>query len=61
LLKSFLESVEFALQPSFPDRDDFGLIQSKITNVIDSVSLERDAGGKVGSTFPHSALERGLA
>ncbi|MGH6831390.1 MAG: hypothetical protein ACREDG_09605, partial [Methylocella sp.] len=28
------------------DHDDFGLNQSKIMNVIDSKSLERDAGGK---------------
>jgi hypothetical protein len=27
-------------------------------NVIDSMSLERDAGGKPVSTFPHPALER---
>jgi hypothetical protein len=32
------------------------LNQSKIINVIDSNSLERDAGGKPGSTFPHPAL-----
>ena len=38
------------------DHDDFGLNQSKIMNVIDSKSLERDAGGKPGSTFPHPAL-----
>jgi hypothetical protein len=38
------------------DHDDFGLIQSKIMNVIDSKSLERDAGGKPVSTFPHPAL-----
>jgi hypothetical protein len=41
------------------DHDDFGLNQSKIINVIDSKSRERDAGGKPGSTFPHPALERG--
>jgi hypothetical protein len=40
------------------DHDDFGLNQSKIMNVIDSKSLERDAGGKPVSTFPHPALER---
>jgi uncharacterized protein related to proFAR isomerase len=39
------------------DHDDFGLTQSKIMNVIDSKSLERDAGGKPVSTFPHPALE----
>ncbi|MGP0057688.1 MAG: hypothetical protein ACLPID_00155 [Beijerinckiaceae bacterium] len=38
------------------DHDDFGLIQSKIMNVIDSNSLERDAGGKPVPTFPHPAL-----
>jgi hypothetical protein len=38
------------------DHDDFGL-KSKIINAIDSRSLERDAGGKVVSTFPHPALE----
>jgi hypothetical protein len=32
------------------------LNQSKIMNVIDSKSLERDAGGKPVSTFPHPAL-----
>jgi hypothetical protein len=36
--------------------DNFGLNQSKIMNVIDSKSLERDAGGKPDSTFPHPAL-----
>jgi hypothetical protein len=40
------------------DHDDFGLVQSKIMNVIDSKSLERDASGKPVSTFPHPALER---
>jgi hypothetical protein len=40
------------------DHDDFGLNQSKIINVIDSKSLERDAGGKPGSTFPRPALVR---
>ncbi len=39
------------------DHDDFGLNQSKIMNVIDSNSLERNAGGKPVSTFPHPALE----
>jgi hypothetical protein len=38
------------------DHDDIGLNQSNIMNVIDSKSLERDAGGKPGSTFPHPAL-----
>jgi hypothetical protein len=38
------------------DHDDFGLNPSKIMNVIDSKSLERDAGGKPVSTFPHTAL-----
>jgi hypothetical protein len=38
------------------DHDDFGLIQSKIMNVIDSKDLERDAGGKPVPTFPHPAL-----
>jgi hypothetical protein len=38
------------------DHDDFGLKQSKIINLIDSKSLERDAGGKPVSTFPHPAL-----
>jgi hypothetical protein len=49
-----------ALPGAFPrllDHDDFGLSQSKIINVIDSKSLERDAGGKPGSAFPHPALE----
>jgi hypothetical protein len=40
------------------DHDDFGLNQSKIMNVIDSKSLERDAGGKPVSTFPHPVLRR---
>jgi general secretion pathway protein J len=40
------------------DHDDFGLNQSKIMNVIDSRSLERDAGGKPVPTFPHPALAR---
>ncbi len=38
------------------DHDDFGLNQSKIINVIDSKSLERDAGGKPLRAFPHPAL-----
>jgi hypothetical protein len=41
----------------FLDHDDFGLNQAKIINVIDSKCLERDAGAKPGSTFPHPALE----
>jgi maltose alpha-D-glucosyltransferase/alpha-amylase len=36
---------------------DFGLKQSKITNVIDSKSFERDASGKAASAFPRPALE----
>ena len=38
------------------DHDDFGLIPSKIMNVIDSKNLARDAGGKPVSTLPHPAL-----
>jgi hypothetical protein len=41
-----------------PDRDDFGLNPSKIMNGIGSKSLERDAGGKPVSTFPHPALSQ---
>jgi hypothetical protein len=37
------------------DHDDFGLNQSKII-VIDSKSLERDAGGKPVSPFAQPAL-----
>ncbi len=37
------------------DHVDFGLSQSKV-NVIDSKSVERDAGGKPVPTFPHPAL-----
>jgi hypothetical protein len=33
------------------DHDDFGSNRSKIMNVIDSNSLERDAGGKVRTLF----------
>ena len=40
-----------------PDHDDFGLKQSKVINVIGFIMLERDAGGKVVSTFPHPALK----
>jgi hypothetical protein len=40
------------------DHDDFGLNQSTIMKVIDSQSLERDAGGKPVSTFPHPELGR---
>ena len=44
--------------PAAPlDHDDFGLDQAKIMNVIDSKSLERDAGGKPLRTFPHPALD----
>jgi hypothetical protein len=39
------------------DHDDFGSIQSKIMNVIDSNIVERDAGGKPLHTFPHPALD----
>jgi hypothetical protein len=51
------------------DHDDFGLIQSKIMNVIDSNKLERDmqislrnlrkldCAGKPVPTFPHPALD----
>ncbi len=53
--------------PPVLDHDDFGLNQSKIireasdisevsNNVIDSNSLERDAGGKPRRSFPHPAL-----
>ncbi|MGP0059114.1 MAG: hypothetical protein ACLPID_07500, partial [Beijerinckiaceae bacterium] len=54
--------------PSTLDHDDFGLIQSKIMNVIDSKYLERDmqislrnlrkldCAGKPVPTFPHPAL-----
>jgi hypothetical protein len=58
-LKSFLESVEFTLQPSFLDRDDFGWIQSKIMHAIDPGRLE--PGGKLGGTFSDRACERGFA
>ena len=37
------------------DHDDIGLKQSNVMNVIGSIELERDAGGKVASTFPHPA------
>ena len=37
------------------DHDDFGLNRSKVINVIDSKSVERDAGGKPVPTFPHPA------
>ncbi len=39
------------------DHDDFGLSQSKILNVIESNSLERDAGGIPVSAILHPALE----
>jgi K+-transporting ATPase ATPase C chain len=45
-----------AENPGALDHDDFGLNQSKIMNVIDSNRLERDAGGKPVSAFPHPAL-----
>jgi predicted ATP-grasp superfamily ATP-dependent carboligase len=41
------------------DHDDIGLNQSKIMNLTDFKSLERDASGKVVSTFPHPALALG--
>ncbi len=43
------------------DHDDFGLNQSKIMSVIDFKNVERDAGGKPVSTFPHPALADLLA
>jgi hypothetical protein len=42
------------------DHDDFGLNRSKIMKLVDSESLERDAGGKPVFIFPHQALARGL-
>ncbi len=39
-----------------PDHDDFGSHRSKIINVIDSHSLERDLREKPVSTFSHPAL-----
>jgi predicted HD phosphohydrolase len=39
------------------DHDDFGLVQSKIINVIDSKKLERVAGGKPLRTFRQPALD----
>jgi hypothetical protein len=38
------------------DHDEFGSNRSKLMNVIDFKVLERDAGGKPASTFPHPAL-----
>jgi hypothetical protein len=49
-------SIRATASPRSLDHDDFGLNQSKIMNVIDSKSLERDAGGKPVSAFPHPAL-----
>ncbi len=40
------------------DHDGFGSNRSKIMTVIDSKSLERDAGGKPVAAFPHPALMR---
>ncbi|NNE22848.1 MAG: hypothetical protein HKN11_09580 [Rhizobiales bacterium] len=42
--------------PNPTDHDDFGLIQSKVMNVIDVDSLELDAGEKAGTTFSRPAL-----
>jgi len=39
------------------NHDDFGLNPSKIIKLIDSKGLERDAGRKPGSTFPHPAFK----
>jgi hypothetical protein len=39
------------------DHDDLGSNRSKVMNVIDFNELERDAGGKPVSTFPHPALD----
>ena len=38
------------------DHDSFGLTQSKAMSLIDFKSVERDAGGKPGSSFPQPAL-----
>lgn len=35
------------------DHDDFGSIQFEVINVIDSLKLERDTGGKPVPTSPH--------
>jgi ATP-dependent helicase HrpB len=43
------------------DHDDFGRNRPKIVNVIDSNSLERDAGEKPVSTFSHPALAADIA
>ncbi len=40
-----------------PDHDDFGSDRSKTTNVIDSNSFKRRAGGKAPYVFPHSASD----
>jgi hypothetical protein len=45
------ESAAEALSPLPLDHDDFGSNRSKIMNVIDSKSLERDAGEKVRTLF----------
>jgi hypothetical protein len=39
------------------NHDDFGLNPSEIIKLIDSKGLERDAGGKPVSTFPHPAFK----
>jgi hypothetical protein len=39
------------------DHDDSGMTRSKLMTVIDSKSLEWDAGGKPVSTFLHTVLE----
>jgi hypothetical protein len=56
-MKTFLSTIangaeRAALSPSVAfalDHDEFGLNQSKLINVIDSKSSERDADGKVAS------------
>jgi hypothetical protein len=37
--------------------DEFESNRSKLMNMFDFMMLERDAGGKPGSGFPHPALE----
>ena len=49
------KSATFGIMPL--NHDDFGLNPSKIIKLIDSKGLERDAGGKPVSTFPHHALK----
>ena len=53
--ESGADYVMFGWPEEARDQDGFGSNRSKAMNAIDFASVERDAGGKAVSTFPHPA------